>query len=179
MIRFGTYPSLVSLIQRRHSVTINLLCSFLNTCLSMLKNSWSMVPLSARSNLVISSFASSEDLLAQSQSPIVSWDYSNISYGINSYIDSRWHRSAPWKLFLPNLVSIVRAILQTRKLYPNQRVLMWKYNMAGWYCSMLLDPSKVPFFAIMWQNQVLIDPTLLFSNRGAALAAQRFILAIV
>ena len=72
MIRFGTYPSLVSLIQRRHSVTINLLCSFLNTCLSMLKNSWSMAPLSARSNLVISSFASSEDLLAQSQSPIVS-----------------------------------------------------------------------------------------------------------
>ena len=72
MIRFGTYPSLVSLIQMRHSVTINLLCSFLNMCLSMLKNSWSMVPLSARSNLVISSFASSEDLLAQSQSPILS-----------------------------------------------------------------------------------------------------------
>ena len=40
----------------------------------MLKNSWSMAPLSARSNLVISSFASSEDLLAQSQSPILSWD---------------------------------------------------------------------------------------------------------
>ena len=73
MIRFGTYPSLVSLIQMRHRVTINLLCSFLNTCLSMLKNSWSMAPLSARSNLVISSFASSEDLLAQSQSPILSW----------------------------------------------------------------------------------------------------------
>ena len=106
-------------------------------------------------------------------------DYSNISYEINSYNDSRSHRSAPWKLFLPNLVSIVRAILQTRQLYPNQRVVMWKCNMAGWYCLMLLDPSKVPFFAIMWQNQVLIDPTLLFSNRGAALAAQRFILAIV
>ena len=69
-----TYPSLVNLIQRRHSITINLLCSFLNTCLTTLKISWSMAPLSALSNQVISSFASSEDLLARSQSPILGWD---------------------------------------------------------------------------------------------------------
>ena len=106
-------------------------------------------------------------------------DYSNISYEINSYNDSRSHRSAPWKLFLPNLVSIVRAILQTRQLYPNQRVVMWKCNMAGWYCLMLLDPSKVPFFANMWQNQVFIDPALLSSNWGTALPAQQFTWVIV
>ena len=106
-------------------------------------------------------------------------DYLNISYGINSYINSRSHRSAPWKVFLPNLVSIVRAILRTRQLYPNQRVVMWKCNMAGWYCLMLLDPSKFPFFANMWQNQVFIDPALLSSNWGTALAAQQFTWVIV
>ena len=60
-------------------------------------------------------------------------DCSQLSSGINSYIDPRFHRGAPWKLTLPNSMSIIRAILKTRQKFPGHRVFLWKLDMARWY----------------------------------------------
>ena len=75
-------------------------------------------------------------------------DCSQITGGINSFVDPRSHRSVPWKVKLPTSMSIVNPIIRTRQLYPNQRVYIWKADMARWYRWILLDPSNVPFFAV-------------------------------
>ena len=106
-------------------------------------------------------------------------DCSQIEAGINSFINPRRHRSAPWKLTLPTSMSIVDAIIRTRNRYPGQRVYIWKSDMARWYRWLLLDPASVPFFAVQWEGQVYLDAALSFGNRGSALAAQRFIWAVV
>ena len=49
-------------------------------------------------------------------------DCSQLAAGINAFIDPQYHRAAPWKLTLPNSMSIVRAIMRTRAQYPNQHV---------------------------------------------------------
>ena len=105
-------------------------------------------------------------------------DCSQVSGGINSYINPRLHRNAPWKLTLPNSASIIRAILRTRAKYPGQRVFLWKLDMARWYRWIQIDPAGIPYFAVMWENKVYLDSCMSFGNRGAALAAQRFIWAV-
>ena len=89
------------------------------------------------------------------------------------------HRKAPWKVTLPNSKSIVDDIIRTRELYPGQRVFIWKSDMSRWYRWFFLDPASVPFFAVQWEHLVYLDACLSFGNRGSALAAQRFIWAIV
>ena len=42
-------------------------------------------------------------------------DCSQLSSGINFFIDPRSHRNAPWRLTLPNSMSIIDAIIQTRQ----------------------------------------------------------------
>ena len=106
-------------------------------------------------------------------------DCSQINSGINFFIDPKSHRGAPWKIFLPNSMSIVRAISRARQMYPDQPIVMWKCDMARWYRWLLIDPTNIPFFAVMWENLVYLDRACSFGNRGAALAAQRFIWAVV
>ena len=43
-------------------------------------------------------------------------DCSQVEGGINSFINPRFHRKAPWKVTLPNSQSIVDAIIRTREL---------------------------------------------------------------
>ena len=105
-------------------------------------------------------------------------DCTQVFGGINSFIDPRSHRGAPWKLTLPNSATIVRAILRTREKFPNQRVHIWKLDMARWYRWIQLDPVSIPFFAVMWDHKVYLDSCMSFGNRAAALAAQRFIWAV-
>lgn len=106
-------------------------------------------------------------------------DCSQLDKGVNMFINPRFHRNAPWKLTLPNSAAIVQAILRVRKLYPNQRVFMFKVDMSRWYRQIQLDPSCIPFFAVQWLGKVYLDCCLSFGNRGAALAAQRFMWAIM
>ena len=105
-------------------------------------------------------------------------DCSQLDLGINAFINPRSHRSNPWKLTLPNSMAIVREIIRTRERYPNQRVHIWKSDMSRWYRWILLDPGNVPFFAVQWDGSVYLDAALSFGNRGAALAAQRFMWAV-
>ena len=105
-------------------------------------------------------------------------DCSQVSGGINSFIDPRFHRGSPWKLTLPNSASIIRAIIKTREKYPGQRVFLWKLDMARWYRWIQIDPAGIPYFAVMWDSKVYLDSCMSFGNRGAALSAQRFIWAV-
>ena len=106
-------------------------------------------------------------------------DCSQLISGINAFIDPSTHRSVPWKLKLPNTMAIINEILRVRSRFPGQRVFIWKVDMARWYRWIFLDPSVVPFFAVQWDGKVYLDAALSFGNRGAALAAQRFIWAII
>ena len=106
-------------------------------------------------------------------------DCSQVEGGINSFIKPRFHRGAPWKLTLPNSMSNVRAIMCTRAQHPGKRVYMWKSDMARWYRWLYLDPAAVLFFAVQWEGQVYLDAALSFGNCGLALAAQRFVWAMV
>ena len=105
-------------------------------------------------------------------------DCSQVTGGINSFINPRFHRGAPWKLTLPNSASIIRAIIRTREKFPNQRVYLWKMDMARWYRWIQMDPAGIPYFAVSWDNKVYLDTCMSFGNRGAALSAQRFIWAV-
>ena len=106
-------------------------------------------------------------------------DCSQLEAGINAFINPRYHRGAPWKLTLPNSMSIVRAIMRTRAMYPTERIYMWKSDMSRWYRWLLLDPAAAPYFAVQWEGRVYLDAALSFGNRGSALAAQRFVWAVV
>ena len=105
-------------------------------------------------------------------------DCSQLDSGINSFINPKIHRSAPWKLTLPNSQSIIADIMRVRSRYPQQRVFLWKLDMSRWYRWILLDPKNVPYFAVQWRGKVYLDRALSFGNRGSAIAAQRFIWAI-
>ena len=51
--------------------------------------------------------------------------------------------------------------------------------MARWYRWLYLDPAAALFFAVQWEGQVYLDAALSFGNCGLALAAQRFVWAMV
>ena len=102
-------------------------------------------------------------------------DCSQLSSGINAYIDPRYHRGSPWKLTLPNSMSIIQAILKTRQKFPGHRVFIWKLDMARWYRWIQRDPAVIKYFAVMWEGKHYLDTCLSFGDRCAALAAQRFI----
>ena len=105
-------------------------------------------------------------------------DCSQLSSGINAYIDPRYHRGSPWKLTLPNSMSIIQAILKTRQKFPGHRVFIWKLDMARWYRWIQRDPAVIKYFAVMWEGKHYLDTCLSFGDRCAALAAQRFIWAV-
>ena len=105
-------------------------------------------------------------------------DCSQLSSGINFFIDPRSHRGAPWRLTLPNSMSIIDAIIKTRQRFPGHRVFIWKLDMSRWYRQIQLDPASVKYFAVGWAGKVYLDTCLSFGNRCAALAAQRFIWAV-
>ena len=102
-------------------------------------------------------------------------DCSQLDAGINSFINPKRHRSAPWKLTLPNSMAIINDIIRVRARYPGQRVFLWKVDMARWYRWIITDPKNVPYFAVQWRGKVYLDRCLSFGNSGSALAAQRFI----
>ena len=106
-------------------------------------------------------------------------DCSQLGFGINSYIDAHWHRGKYWKLTLPNSQTIISLIQRTRQQYPGQRVLIFKLDFSRWYRWFVLDPVSVIFFAVRWRGKIFLDTVLSFGNRGAALAAQRVIWAVV
>ena len=105
-------------------------------------------------------------------------DCSQLDLGINAYINPKVYRSVPWKLSLPTSATIIKRIIQVREKYPDQRVMLFKVDMARWYRWLQVDPAALPYFAVMWQGKVFLDRCLSFGNRGSALAAQRFIWAV-
>ena len=106
-------------------------------------------------------------------------DCTQMDTGINSFIDAHMHRGKYWKLSLPNSQSIISRIQRARSRYPGQRILIFKLDMSRWYRWFILDPVSSIFFAIRWKGKIFLDTALSFGNRGAALAAQRVIWAIV
>ena len=106
-------------------------------------------------------------------------DCSQLDAGINSFIDAHMHRGKYWRLSLPNSQSIISRIQRVRARYPGQRVLIFKLDMSRWYRWFILDPVSSIFFAIRWRGKTFLDTALSFGNRGAALAAQRVIWAVV
>ena len=62
---------------------------------------------------------------------------------------------------------------------PRQRIFIFKIDFARWYRLFLLDPVSAIFFAIRWCGKIYLYMVLSFGNRAAALAAQRYIWAIV
>ena len=105
-------------------------------------------------------------------------DCSQLTVGINAFIDPSSHRGKPWKLKLPNSMAIVHEIKRVRRRFPGQKVHIWKSDMSRWYRWFRIDPKCVPFFAVQWDGLTYLDAALSFGNRGAALAAQRFIWAV-
>ena len=106
-------------------------------------------------------------------------DCSQIGTGINSFIDAHMHRGKYWKLSLPTSQSIIARIQRARARYPGQRILIFKLDFQRWYRWFILDPVASIFFAIRWRGRIYLDMALSFGNRGAALAAQRVIWAVV
>ena len=106
-------------------------------------------------------------------------DCSQLDAGINAYIDAHMHRGKYWKLSLPTSQSIVRRIQRARARYPGQRILIFKLDFQRWYRWFALDPVASVFFAVRWRGKIYLDMALSFGNRGAALAAQRVIWAVV
>ena len=105
-------------------------------------------------------------------------DCSQLTDGINAYIDPSSHRGKPWKLKLPNSMAIIHEIKRVRRRHPGQKILIWKSDMSRWYRWFRTDPKNVPYFAVHWAGLTYLDASLSFGNRGAALAAQRFIWAV-
>ena len=106
-------------------------------------------------------------------------DCTQLNLGVNSFIDAHWHRGKHWKLSLPTSQTIIDLIQKARQRYPGQKILLFKLDFSRWYRWFLLDPVHSIFFAIRWRGKVFLDAALSFGNRAAALAAQRFIWAIV
>ena len=106
-------------------------------------------------------------------------DCTQLGTGVNTFIDAHLHRGQYWKLSLPNSQSVISRIQRARRRYPGQRILIFKLDFQRWYRWFVLDPVASIYLAIRWRGHIYLDTALSFGNRGAALAAQRVIWAIV